>query len=716
MKTKFTFIFFSFFFLICSLISSQTTLQIINPQSWGNYSPAIDEAQIIIKPEGIFSKVDLTLSVYTTSNVSSNTQLEIVLNFALPEGSIVTDLWLWCGEEISKGILLDTWTASTIYESIVKRRRDPAVLYKRNSLMYELRVYPLIPPQNRKFKIEYLVPNNWYENSVEIPLPVQILNTSNKPINKVDIAVYAKDEFSNPEIKTLNQNFIDAEDNGEYPSSYKYVRLIKPTKLPSSLSISFPNPMHNGLYLKKFSLANEGFYQLAMFPGKSLIKLESKKVLFLIDYDSRKSSLSKNDIVNLLKTLINSNFSDSDRFNVFYSGLSTNKLSSEWIYADSVTLSNVLTKLNGSNLSSYSNLPTLLKDAYDFIKSSNDEGIIYLISNSDQLGNYQTANQLLTDLQNYYKKLPRTYIFDFNNAEIFYYYFNNYSYLGNEYFYQNLARITGGDYKRISSEEPIKTMSYLLSLISGKINSFDLYTTLESGFCYSRYSYINTSSSLNVHEPIMHIGKYVGSFPFIIKSSGIYNSKPFISTININEEDIKEADSLTEKMWIGWYIANIERNNLTNTDINEIIYQSIKFNVLSTYTSFLCLEPGDTTICIECIQQQRGWNGGVLISVDDEKELPKEFKIDAYPNPFNSQVNIKVTLPAGKYASDFSMKIYNILGEVVKTFEINDNNKNVIELLWEGKNDNNEELASGIYIFTVRGQGFSKSIKLVYMK
>jgi len=73
-------------------------------------------------------------------------------------------------------------------------------------------------------------------------------------------------------------------------------------------------------------------------------------------------------------------------------------------------------------------------------------------------------------------------------------------------------------------------------------------------------------------------------------------------------------------------------------------------------------------------------------------------------------------LPAGIYASDFSMKIYNILGEVVKTFEINDNNRSVIELHWEGKNDNNEELASGIYIFTVRGQGFSKSIKLVYMK
>ncbi|MDH7605707.1 MAG: hypothetical protein QHH13_12470 [Melioribacter sp.] len=50
------------------------------------------------------------------------------------------------------------------------------------------------------------------------------------------------------------------------------------------------------------------------------------------------------------------------------------------------------------------------------------------------------------------------------------------------------------------------------------------------------------------------------------------------------------------------------------------------------------------------------------------------------------------------------------------TFEINDSNKNIVELFWNGKNDNNEELASGVYIFTVRGSGFSKSVKLVYMK
>ncbi len=107
-----------------------------------------------------------------------------------------------------------------------------------------MRVYTLLPTESRKFKIEYLVPNNWYENSVEIPLPIHILCTSIKPINKIDIVFYPNKEFSKPKLTSINQEFM-SDDNTEYPSAYKYVRLIKPIQLPSSLSISCLNPMVN---------------------------------------------------------------------------------------------------------------------------------------------------------------------------------------------------------------------------------------------------------------------------------------------------------------------------------------------------------------------------------------------------------------------------------------------------------------------------------------
>ncbi len=389
-------------------------------------------------------------------------------------------------------------------------------------------------------------------------------------------------------------------------------------------------------------------------------------------------------------------------------------MSENWIYADSNSINTVLDYFKGSNLSSYSNLATLLNDGYGFLQNNNDSAVVYLIASSDQFGSFEQANQLMKDLKTYYASLPPTYIFDFNNYNYYYYYFGNRSYLGNEYFYTNLSRLTGGDYKRFNYD-PLATMNELINQVRGIITSFDLYTNLESGFCFSRLNLKNAGTSVNINEPIIQIGKFIGSFPFIIKASGVYDAQPFTSTMNIDQNEISNADSTTPQIWTGWYIDNLEKGYLTNKEVLELIDLSTTYRVLSTYTSFLCLEPGDT-VCIECIQQD-GWNdGGVIISVDEENEIPAEFNVKAYPNPFNSQVNITVTLPADAVKENIKIKIYNLLGQEVKTFEYTPNSSNIINLFWDGKNDEGEQLSSGVYIFTISGGAFKKSIKLVYMK
>ncbi|MFZ6034282.1 MAG: VIT domain-containing protein [Melioribacter sp.] len=716
MLKKYTF--FLILFALAFSIQAQpyAYLSINDPHAWGNYNPVINRAQVVVTPEGVFSKVDLILEVATTDTYLNNEkQLEIVLNFSLPEGSVVTDLWLWVGDEISKGLLLDTWTASTIYENIVNRRRDPAVLYKRSANNYELRVYPLFPKSFRKFKIQYLTPNNWYSEKALLPLPYHILNAANKPVGTLEIAALNFNEWRNPVLAGKDGEFVDASGT-EYPADYEYVSFANVSSLPSNFAVEYPNPMINGVYLKKYDDGETGYYQMALFPGNTIIDKKKNKVLFLIDYDVRKTTLTKDDIVSNLKTLIKTNLKEDDQFNIFYSMLGTQRLSENWINADTNSINAVLEYFKGGHLSSYSNLATLLNDGYEYLRNNGDSAVVYLMASSDQFGSFEQANQLINDLQTYYSPLPPTYIFDFNNNNFYYYYFGNRSYLGNEYFYTNLSRLTGGDYKRINNS-PLATMNELFGQISGLITSFDLYTTLEAGFCFSRQNLKSIEASINIGEPIVQIGKYIGSFPFTIKASGIYDSKPFTSTLNIYENEIADADSTTAQMWTGWYISSLEKGYLTNKEIIELVDLSARYRILSTYTSFLCLEPGDT-ICIECVQEQQGGrnDGGGIISVDEENEVPTEFDVKAYPNPFNSQVNISVTLPAEATKENIKIKIYNLLGQEVKTFEYTPNSSNIINLFWDGKNDEGEQLSSGVYIFTVSGGAFKKSIKLVYMK
>lgn len=85
-----------------------------------------------------------------------------------------------------------------------------------------------------------------------------------------------------------------------------------------------------------------------------------------------------------------------------------------------------------------------------------------------------------------------------------------------------------------------------------------------------------------------------------------------------------------------------------------------------------------------------------------------------YPNPFNPTTNIRFSLPLNK---QISLKIYNILGQEVKTLINNQEYaKGTYEVTWDGTNNYNQSVSSGVYIYTLQYGNFSKSVKMTLMK
>lgn len=96
----------------------------------------------------------------------------------------------------------------------------------------------------------------------------------------------------------------------------------------------------------------------------------------------------------------------------------------------------------------------------------------------------------------------------------------------------------------------------------------------------------------------------------------------------------------------------------------------------------------------------------------DVAELPEiyDLKIKAYPNPFNPAVNIEYNIPDRSFDK---IEIYDMLGRLVKTFDnINKSGK----IVWNGTNNSNNLVSSGIYNVVFRGSNAviaSKKIMLV---
>lgn len=97
------------------------------------------------------------------------------------------------------------------------------------------------------------------------------------------------------------------------------------------------------------------------------------------------------------------------------------------------------------------------------------------------------------------------------------------------------------------------------------------------------------------------------------------------------------------------------------------------------------------------------------------KELPKELKISKnFPNPFNPVTKITIELPREAY---INAEIFDLLGRKVKTIASNElKEEGYHSLQWDGTNDLNQQVASGIYFFNFRTAQFSKVIKMVLQR
>jgi Ca-activated chloride channel family protein len=78
--------------------------------------------------------------------------------FPVPAGSSVTDLVLSGGPETLEGRLLDADDATRIYEDIVRRMIDPALLRSLEGDLYEVRAFPVPPGEERQVSFTVTTP------------------------------------------------------------------------------------------------------------------------------------------------------------------------------------------------------------------------------------------------------------------------------------------------------------------------------------------------------------------------------------------------------------------------------------------------------------------------------------------------------------------------------------------------------------------------------
>jgi flagellar hook assembly protein FlgD len=84
-----------------------------------------------------------------------------------------------------------------------------------------------------------------------------------------------------------------------------------------------------------------------------------------------------------------------------------------------------------------------------------------------------------------------------------------------------------------------------------------------------------------------------------------------------------------------------------------------------------------------------------------------------YPNPFNPETTINFSL---KERGNVELNIYNIRGQKVKSLVSEYREAGNHAILWNGKDNNNKPVASGIYLYQMKNEHLTSTRKMILMK
>jgi pimeloyl-ACP methyl ester carboxylesterase len=94
--------------------------------------------------------------------------------------------------------------------------------------------------------------------------------------------------------------------------------------------------------------------------------------------------------------------------------------------------------------------------------------------------------------------------------------------------------------------------------------------------------------------------------------------------------------------------------------------------------------------------------------------LPEEYRLlQNYPNPFNAETRIEYQLPKD---SDVRLTIYNANGQFVRALLYQNQGAGFHTVSWTGKNEHQQEVASGVYLYKIEANDFVQTKRLLLMK
>ncbi len=306
---------------------------------------------------------------------NSGMMLEGTYLFPIPEEAAISSLVMYADGQKMVGEIMDKEKARQLYESIVRQRRDPALLEYVGTRAVELRVFPIPPNGERKIQIEYSHFLKSDSGLIKYVYPLAGTSFPGSTIKELSVTVQIKARDAIRNVYSPSHDIgISKQGDRIVEAGYEAgnVTSLKDFELNYSLS-----EKEVSLNVLTYRDGNRSYFMLLIAPPIEVPKSDivARDIILVADVSGSMAGMKLEQAKEAMKNVLE-RLNPQDRFNIitFHSSVST--------YADSLRqvseTSEALKYINGLRAQGSTNIYDALSRAFSMVTEDRPSVILLL--------------------------------------------------------------------------------------------------------------------------------------------------------------------------------------------------------------------------------------------------------------------------------------------------------------------------------------------------
>jgi len=514
-------------------------------------------------------------------------QLEGTYLFPLPPGAHIDKFAMDINGKMQEAELLPADKARAIYEDIVRRSKDPALLEYMGRDAFRVRIFPIEPMKGKKVKISYSQILKSDTGLIEYTYPLNTEKFSARPIK--DVSVKINLNCSQP-IKSLYSpsHNVEIKRNGESAAVVGFEdRNIRPDTDFKLIFSKNASPVGIDLLTYRAS-GDDGYFLLMATPSQEKkVEVQPKDICLVLDSSGSMAGKKMEQAKKALAFCL-ANLSEKDRFEIVRFSTEAEPFFDELKPATKENVDkaqafvSALKPIGGTAIHD-----ALTKALALGAKRSEPEKrpyvVIFLTDGLPTIGETSQEKIVASVKNGSGPAAANTRIFSFGiGTEV------------NTHLLDQIASDTRAVSQYVLPEEDIevKLSNFYTKIKEPVLSNLAVAFT---GDVRATQLYPNAMPDLFKGDMLMVFGRYTGKGgASAVKITGMLNGekKEFVTDVNFTENDTKNA--FIPRLWatrrVGWILDEIRLRGETKELKDEVVRLAREHGIVTPYTAYLILE------------------------------------------------------------------------------------------------------------------------------